>query len=180
MLVHLPEGHRHEDFGFPQRRGGSLVRGGDGSAQAHETTRVSVTSTGAQVLAASSDPSISDDGRLIAFTSLATDLVTGDTNGVGDIFVHDRVTGVTTRASVGSTGEQGNDSSLRRADLRRRPLGRVHERGVKPRPNRRERLLGHIHHGPAHGRDRTRERQLVRPTPPSHPGRSSSAIDGRA
>ena len=43
-----------------------------------------------------------------AFTSLATNLVPGDTNGANDIFVHDRQTGQTTRVSVDSAGVQGN------------------------------------------------------------------------
>lgn len=56
-------------------------------------------------------PSISADGRYVAFTSEATTLVDGDTNGVADIFVHDRQEGQTTRVSVHSNGPQGNDSS---------------------------------------------------------------------
>src|SRR5262245_48751845 len=47
-----------------------------------------------------SRPSVSDDGRYVAFESTASDLVAGDTNGVADIFVHDRVTGATVRVSV--------------------------------------------------------------------------------
>ncbi|HET8944746.1 MAG TPA: thrombospondin type 3 repeat-containing protein [Dehalococcoidia bacterium] len=63
---------------------------------------------------------ISGDGRIIAFDSKASDLVSGDTNtcriytGTGrcpDVFVHDRQTGVTTRVSVSSTGEQANEES---------------------------------------------------------------------
>ncbi len=57
---------------------------------------------------ASSTPSISGDGRYLAFASSATNLVAGDTNGVDDIFVHDRSTGETRRVSVSSTGIQGN------------------------------------------------------------------------
>lgn len=51
----------------------------------------------------SSTISLSADGRFVAFTSAATNLVTGDTNGVFDIFVRDRVMGTTERVSV-STG----------------------------------------------------------------------------
>src|SRR5205823_9890685 len=43
--------------------------------------------------------------------SAATDLVAGDTNGVSDVFVHDRQTGTTERVSVASGGAQGNGSS---------------------------------------------------------------------
>jgi Tol biopolymer transport system component len=77
------------------------------------TTRVSVDSTGAQATDDDSDrPSISADGRFVAFETKATNLVTGDTNGERDIFVHDRLTGVTTRVSIDSTGAQatGGDS----------------------------------------------------------------------
>jgi hypothetical protein len=45
--------------------------------------------------------SISGDGLVVAFESSATDLVPGDTNGQGDIFVRDRRTGTTELASVG-------------------------------------------------------------------------------
>jgi hypothetical protein len=55
---------------------------------------------------------ISSDGRYVAFASGANNLVPGDTNGRNDIFVHDMVTGSTTRVSVTSDGTQGNDSSI--------------------------------------------------------------------
>jgi Tol biopolymer transport system component len=62
------------------------------------------------------NPSISADGRYVAFTSDIADLVPGDTNGAGDIFVYDRNTSATTRVSVSSGGGQGNgwsyDSSI--------------------------------------------------------------------
>jgi hypothetical protein len=57
-------------------------------------------------------PSISADGRFVAFSSYASNLVPGDTNGEMDIFVHDRQTGVTERVNVSSTGEQANDESI--------------------------------------------------------------------
>ena len=56
-------------------------------------------------------PSISADGRYVAFDSNATNLVPGDTNGYDDVFVHDRQTGQTTRVSVDSAGNQGNGYS---------------------------------------------------------------------
>ncbi len=75
--------------------------------EACQTTRVSVDSTGAQATGGGSgDPSISADGRYVAFESFATDLVTGDSNAQPDIFVHDRQTGQTTRVSVDSAGGQ--------------------------------------------------------------------------
>ena len=72
---------------------------------------VSVTSSGLQGDNHSIGPSISADGRYVAFFSYATNLVTGDTNALLDVFVHDRQTGNTARVSVDSNGVQGNDVS---------------------------------------------------------------------
>jgi subtilisin-like proprotein convertase family protein len=79
--------------------------------QTGQTTRVSIASDGTGGNDYSSFPSISADGRYIAFRSNATNLVAGDTNEVVDIFVHDRLTGETRRVSVASNGTQGNDFS---------------------------------------------------------------------
>ena len=65
-------------------------------------SRVSVASGGAEGNGDSRNPAISADGRYVAFESNASNLVPGDTNGAGDIFVHDRLTGVTKRVSVNS------------------------------------------------------------------------------
>ncbi|MCA9942608.1 MAG: PD40 domain-containing protein, partial [Anaerolineales bacterium] len=78
------------------------------SWQTGQTTRVSVASNGAQGNGHSYSPAISGDGRYIAFESEASNLVTGDTNGQRDIFVHDQQTGQTTRVSVASDGTQGD------------------------------------------------------------------------
>ena len=75
------------------------------------TTRVSVRSNGNQANGHSIRPSISSDGRFVAFDSDATNLVSGDTNGVTDVFVHDRKTKRTTRVSVASNGTQGDGIS---------------------------------------------------------------------
>lgn len=82
---------------------------------AGQTTRVSVSSTGAQGDDASSQPVLSSDGRYVAFTSWAANLVPDDTNGFPDIFVRDRVTGAVTRVSVSSSGAQGNHLSVQPA-----------------------------------------------------------------
>lgn len=79
--------------------------------QTGTTSRISVSNQDAQGEWYSVDPSMSLDGRFIAFTSLARNLVKDDTNMVPDIFVHDRQTGTTRRISVGSTGKQGNGGS---------------------------------------------------------------------
>ncbi|MBL8801983.1 MAG: hypothetical protein JNN27_08315 [Planctomycetes bacterium] len=51
-------------------------------------------------------PALSADGRFVAFVGLAPDYVTGDTNGVDDAFVRDRLLGVTERVSVESSGAE--------------------------------------------------------------------------
>jgi len=74
-------------------------------------TRFSVATGGAQGNKGSFTPSVSADGRYVAFASEATNLVPGDTNGATDIFVHDRETGRTVRVSVPSRGGQINGDS---------------------------------------------------------------------
>jgi hypothetical protein len=56
-------------------------------------------------------PAISGNGRYVAFFSSASNLVDGDDNGWGDIFVHDRDTGITELVSVGPDGIQGNNQT---------------------------------------------------------------------
>ena len=51
------------------------------------TTRLSVDSSGAQGNMESADPFISDNGAVVVFSSDATNLVSGDTNAAGDVFV---------------------------------------------------------------------------------------------
>ena len=76
--------------------------------QSSTTERMSVDSTGVQGNSASAYVSISADGRRVAFASWASNLVAGDTNGRQDVFVHDRLLGITERVSVASNGTQGN------------------------------------------------------------------------
>jgi len=76
-----------------------------------QTTCVSVASDGTKANGGSETPSISADGRYVAFGSSADNLVPGDTNDDGDVFVHDRYTGQTTRVSVASDGAEGNKNS---------------------------------------------------------------------
>ena len=70
------------------------------------TELVSFSTGGVQGNLTSKDPSISTDGRFVAFWSYASNLVPGDTNGLGDVFVRDRQTGETKRVSVTSSGGQ--------------------------------------------------------------------------
>ena len=75
------------------------------------TFLVSLTSDGSQANGDSFTPSTSSDGRYVTFTSLANNLVEGDTNGDRDVFVRDLQTGTTERISVSSEGVQGNSAS---------------------------------------------------------------------
>ena len=77
--------------------------------------RKSVASGGSQGKYYSHAGGISADGRFVAFTSAANNLVAGDTNDRIDVFVHDRQTGVTERVSVDSFGAQGNGNNGRPA-----------------------------------------------------------------
>jgi Tol biopolymer transport system component len=80
---------------------------------AKTTSAVSVSTGGEAVAAGMPEPSISmsGDGRYVTFSATAAALVEGDTNGVEDVYVHDRLDGKTTRVSVSSTGEQANGRS---------------------------------------------------------------------
>jgi Tol biopolymer transport system component len=77
-----------------------------------QTSLISVASDGRQGNNYSGYPSISADGRYVAFSSDASNLIPGDTNQCGDIFIHNRPTGQTIRVSVASDGTQANDGSL--------------------------------------------------------------------
>jgi Tol biopolymer transport system component len=63
-------------------------------------------------------PSISGDGRFVAFQSLASNLVPDDTNNVSDIFVRDRLNGTTERACGGTQGDRGSSTPAISADGR--------------------------------------------------------------
>ena len=73
------------------------------------TSRVSVASDGSEGNGSSQAPAISADGRYVAFQSLATNLIAGDTTGTWDVFVHDRTTGTTSRISAASDGTEANN-----------------------------------------------------------------------
>jgi len=81
---------------------------------AHTTEIVSISNTG-QFAGADcmvwGSTSLSADGRYALFQSKAGNLVPNDTNGTTDIFVHDRLSGSTDRASTDSAGNQGNAAS---------------------------------------------------------------------
>lgn len=78
--------------------------------------RVSVSNAGGQANRAShvagGAPSLSADGRFVAFYSDATNLVDGGLNGERNVFVRDRVAGTTTLVSIGLDGVAANGPSL--------------------------------------------------------------------
>jgi Tol biopolymer transport system component len=79
----------------------------------NRTTRVNVTSSGAQVFNRSFRPTLSASGRFVVFRSTDPTLVAGDTNGQVDVFVRDLATRTTQRVSVSTSGGQGNGRSYR-------------------------------------------------------------------
>ena len=79
------------------------------AATSQTTTRETVSSAGVQGSSGVNRPRLSADGRYATFTSPSPNLVAGDTNGIADVFVHDRQTGQTTRVSVSSAGVQANN-----------------------------------------------------------------------
>ena len=83
-------------------------------AQAGTTRRVSVSSSGAQAVGSdtgSVGPAISGNGRFVAFTSGASNLVPGDSDFLDDIFVRDLQNDSTSRVSLNSSEAPANDNS---------------------------------------------------------------------
>ncbi len=79
--------------------------------------RVSVSSANRQANNDSFAPAISADGRIVAFTSDASNLVSGDTNAHEDVLVRDRTRARTRRVSVSSNEAQGSGDSLKGAAI---------------------------------------------------------------
>jgi LPXTG-site transpeptidase (sortase) family protein len=79
--------------------------------QGGSTELISIANNGTQANNGSHYPSISANGRFVIFTSSATNLVIGDTNGVQDVFIHDRQTNITEIVSINKDGGQSNGHS---------------------------------------------------------------------
>ena len=80
--------------------------------QTGQTERVNVASNGTQAIRGNSTGAMfGANGRLVAFTSEATNLVPDDTNQMGDIFVYDRDTKQTIRISITNDGREANGES---------------------------------------------------------------------
>jgi Tol biopolymer transport system component len=75
------------------------------------TELVSANTSGTTDNSSGGSPAISRDGRYVAFVSGASNLVANDNNGQPDVFVRDRVLGVTERVSVDSSGTEANGYS---------------------------------------------------------------------
>ncbi|MFT4188321.1 MAG: S-layer homology domain-containing protein, partial [Aeromicrobium sp.] len=85
--------------------------------QTGQTSLVSATSSGGGGNDNSWDPSVSADGRYVAFDSSASDLVAGDTNGARDVFVRDMQSGVTRLVSAAPSCWGGSSSSSRQTSV---------------------------------------------------------------
>jgi len=83
----------------------------DNNEPVNDIERVSFAFDGSETDGDSWTCSISSDGRFVAFYSDATNIVTGDTNEVGDIFIFDRETGINERVSIASDGSQANEEA---------------------------------------------------------------------
>jgi hypothetical protein len=93
---------------------GCVPAGSSGGADGQGTAgfaleRVSVSGGGAQGDLNSYTPSVSADGRYVAFVATATNLVTGDNNNAPDVFVYDRQSGTIERVS--DSGAEGDSNS---------------------------------------------------------------------
>ncbi len=75
------------------------------------TTCVSLSFRGGPTDGASFAPTISANGRWVAYYSLATNIAGDDSNGMADVFLHDLNRGQTTRISLASDGSQANGIS---------------------------------------------------------------------
>jgi hypothetical protein len=76
-----------------------------------QTTRASVSSTGAALNGPSSAPKLSDDGRFVLFESNATNVVGASTAGITHVYLRDLVAGTTERISKPNAGGEANASS---------------------------------------------------------------------
>jgi Tol biopolymer transport system component len=80
--------------------------------QAGTTVRASVSSNGAEGSGVSGHPSLSGDGRLLVFSSRASDLVSDDGNDASDVFLRDLLAGTTTRVSLADDGAEAGGGSF--------------------------------------------------------------------
>ncbi len=82
-----------------------------------ETVRVNVSNENMETNNDSVTPVISGNGSVVAFRSIANNLVAGDTNDVRDIFIRDLTTNTTSRVSISTTGQESNGTSFSSPDI---------------------------------------------------------------
>ena len=146
------------DLWASRRAGAWLVVALGAPVQGQVTSRVSVATDGTQATDSCYNPSISADGRYVAFASYSGNLVVGDTNGTADIFVRDLVNGTTERVSVDSAGSKATAPAARiSADGRYVPRQQLDE----PRQRGHEPAYDVFVHDRLTGSDRARQRHLV-------------------
>jgi Tol biopolymer transport system component len=90
----------------------AIALGSPSIVAAQQTTRVSLAHDGAEIAGHNNRGAVSSNGRYLAFSSDATNVVPGDTNSTIDVFWRDIVTGQVRRVSVNDAGEQANDRSF--------------------------------------------------------------------
>ena len=111
VVTDLSADARFVAFQAFDRRPGGIVQIFVYDRQTQSLDRVSRGIADAAPNGSSFEPSLTDNGRYVAFSSLASNLVAGDTNGTSDIFVFDRTTRGTARASTNAAGGQRPGSS---------------------------------------------------------------------
>ncbi|MFN8220695.1 MAG: hypothetical protein U0S12_11280 [Fimbriimonadales bacterium] len=112
------------------------------------TVRVSISSTGQQASVACGFPSISADGRYVAFVTSDNGMVVGDTNGTTDVFVRDLQANTTTRVFDHLGSRQANENAqLLPLDQCGWPIRRVLFQLFEPGGRRHEPVLGRVPQG---------------------------------
>lgn len=110
-----PRGSPARSCGRVLSSGALILIASAGLALQCRTHLASVSTSGVRGNGDSLLPSISANGRFVAFTSRASNLVADDTNGTEDVFVRDLQAGTTERVSVSSSGRQGDHASFNRS-----------------------------------------------------------------
>lgn len=89
--------------------------------RAEAIQRLSIGRDGVESNGDSHNPSINDSGKIITYSSDATNIVTGDNNRASDVFLVDRDTGLTERMSANNRGSEtdgGSNTAILSADGR--------------------------------------------------------------
>src|ERR1700687_6044006 len=76
------------------------------------TERISVNFSGGDANDISFPPSVSDDGRFVAFGSAASNIVVADVNLLASMFVRDRLIGVTMLVDLNNQGQQADNAAI--------------------------------------------------------------------